>query len=601
MSPLTQSPAIEKPSSWRHRALDGAVVLGITLGIGLISQRWTGLDTPDSSFYLSLGLHGDAITDRVAEPYYAWTRLGAILPMRALTTLFGTFPGLEAYRLLLLIACVAGAFLTLRRFTDRTWSALLTLMILLNTVLLGYLGNPYLTRSVFAGTFLIIAVATSTYVQRGQLNQPTRRVALITGTTAGVIVGWLVMTNPYGAILAGTLWVVLIGAATIRIRTTQAATALLYALVAALVGSLLTWVAFLLAGRATFPTLDWLQTYMDWNARLTYSDFASPEPVWLSDISLLVPVAILITTAFAWLINRRSLPAQLGFLLSASIVALTFALEPLMGGITLEAPMYQAMLWPPLLMGIACSATAVQANARLTWISAAIGVVGIASIALAGRWPGPLDAVGGVLLTAGITVTCCLLWRWATKIQLQKTCSQTSINRRVVGAIAGLAVLLAGAQLLQNSRRDLGLYYLSPYANAYLANAIETKVRTAVNAQDFVLQNTTPEDEIQLWVGGDWAGGDRELYVVAGMQMWGPNIATLDPTLSETKAAQLRTTRPTVIEMVAPSMPQLLEFWSSLPRDANPSPPNCYDFSWPSERVPTGHLCLSNLNWSQAS
>ena len=32
-----------------------------------------------------------------------------------------------------------------------------------------------------------------------------------------------------------------------------------------------------------------------------------------------------------------------------------------------------------------------------------------------------------------------------------------------IGAIAGLALLLSCAQLLQNSRGDLGLYYLSPY------------------------------------------------------------------------------------------------------------------------------------------
>jgi len=223
--------------------------------------------------------------------------------------------------------------------------------------------------------------------------------------------------------------------------------------------------------------------------------------VWLGDISLLVLVAILMTTAFAWLINRRSLPAQFGFLLCASTLALTFALEPLMGGITLEAPMYQAMLWPPLLIAVACSATAVRANTHLTWPSAAIGVVGVAATALAGRWPGALNTVGGVLLTAGITITCCLLWGWANKTSRLDPSHQSVINRRVVGAITGLAVLLAGAQLLQNSRRDLGLYYLSPYSNAFLANPIEAKVRTAVNAQDFVLSNTTPKDQIQLWVG----------------------------------------------------------------------------------------------------
>ena len=590
MSPLTSATTVAQRLTLRRRALDGAVVLAITIVIGLISQRWTGLDTPDSSFYLTLGLHGSAITDRVAEPYYAWTRLGAILPMRALTTLFGTFPGLEVYRLLLMLACVTGAFLTLRRFTGRTWSTLLTTMIMLSTVVLSYLGNPYLTRSVLAGTFLIIAIAAVTYVNAGRLRLPTQRAAATGGALAGIVIGWLVMTNPYGAILAGLIWLSLLLAATLKQR--QLLRQLPSTLLTGLLTSLITWGLFIAAGRAAFPRLNWLQTYLDWNARLTYSDFASPEPVWLADISLLVPVAILITTTILCVFKRKSLPAQLGFLLSVATIALTFALVPLMGGITLEAPMYQAMLWPPLLLAAACSSLAVAGKPPLTLPVLLAAVLAILAVALAGRFPGVLSPFTGILLAVVMVVACSVLWLWGAA-------SARSPATSAIAAVAGLAVLLAGSQLLQNSRRDIGLYYLSPYANAYLPNAIEAKVRTAVNAQDFVLANTNPDDQIQLWVGGDWAGGDRELYVVAGMQMWGPNIATIDPILDPAKAADLSRTQPSVIEMVAPSMPQVLEFWASLPPEANANAPNCYDFTWPDETIKTGHLCLARLSWSQ--
>lgn len=595
---------------WRDRLVELGLVLAVTAGVGLLSQRWTGLDTPDSSFYLSLGLHGDAITDRVAEPYYAWTRLGVLLPMRALTGVLGTFPGLEAYRLLLVLICVAAAYLMLRRFGGPLLAAVLTTMIMLNTVLLGYLGNPYVTRSVLAAAFALLAVVGCTYLTAGTIRAPAPSAAALAGAVAGLIVGWLVMTNPYGALVFGALWVILVGAAHLRARVRP--WTLLLTLAAAVAGSVTSWGLLLLAGRAAFPRLDWISTYRVSLATIDQSNFASDVPVWLGDISLLVPVSILAVTVIHLVIRPRSLPAQAAALLSVSTIALTFALLPVMGGVTLESPMYQAFLWPTSLSAAALSAVAAirpapppgpTADTRLRppgWLSAVAALIAVIAVALAGRWPGAMTLRTGLLLAAVMVAGCCLLWL-LTRHTTGESVTPGRAGRTgmtVVAGITGLALLLAGAQLLQNSRRDLGLYYLSPYANAFLGNAIEAKVRTAVNAQDFVLANTTTEDQIQLWVGGDWAGGDRELYVVAGMQMWGPNIATLEPTLSTEKVTQLRRAQPTVLEMIAPSMEQILQFWASLPTDANPTPPDCYDFNWPTERVRTGHLCLTRLTWS---
>ncbi len=107
-----------------------------------------------------------------------------------------------------------------------------------------------------------------------------------------------------------------------------------------------------------------------------------------------------------------------------------------------------------------------------------------------------------------------------------------------IGAIAGLALLLGAAQLLQNSRGDLGLYYLSPYSWAFTANPIADRIGTAVEVQEWLLAQTTREDQILSWVDGQWVDGDRELYVVAGMQLWGENRVTLEPTMTDEDVAR---------------------------------------------------------------
>ena len=45
------------------RPVELIIPLGIALVITAIAQRWSGLDTPDSSFYASLALFGDEVTE----------------------------------------------------------------------------------------------------------------------------------------------------------------------------------------------------------------------------------------------------------------------------------------------------------------------------------------------------------------------------------------------------------------------------------------------------------------------------------------------------------------------------------------------------------
>lgn len=552
----------------------------IWLVVGLTTPRWTGLDTPDSSFYLSLSLFGSEVTDRAPVDSYWWTRLGFIAPNRLLTEVLGPWGGFAAYRMILLLGIVAGAMVLLRRFTSLPTAATLTTMIALSTVVLGYVGNPYLTGSVLAGTVVLIACS---QFDRGWVY-----------ALSGVIMGWLVMVNPPGFLLAGVIWL----AVRIHRQITQAQPWSAFPrgpgiAAAAGIGA---FAAFWLAGRWIFPGMDWFGAYLQASG-IDLSNFASTEPVWLQDASLLVPLAALAVALATWARDRASTPARLAVVISATSIGFMLVFSPLMGGIALEAPMYQAMLWPPALLALALAAASVIGATPWTPMAWIVAVAGVIAVVAAGRWPGAWSATAClVAMVVLVAATICALLlagrtRWPAAL-----------------ALAGIGMLLAGSQLVQNSRGPLGLYYLSPYNWALNANPIEAKVRVAVNAQQWLLARTTSDDRIAMWVGGNWVGGDRELYVVAGMQLWGgENLVTLAPILDPDGRAKLEQVRPSVVSMVAGSTAEVLDFWRSLPPELRASPPQCYDATWsPSPDEPTWrnpapvstvHSCLTRLTW----
>jgi hypothetical protein len=541
----------------RARLGDALAVLGVTLLTALLGQRWAGLDTPDSSFYLSLGLFGDEVAQRAVEPAYYWTRLGAILPTRALSEVLGTGAGLAALRGLLLLIVVASVYCVVRRITGRPAATVLTALLALNTVLLSYLGNPYVTAASFAGLALAIA---------GSLGR-----GVAPAVAAGAGLGWLVMIHPQAALLGATVWVALGWHGRRPVRAWLVSGAVAVGVAAAFWG----------VGRLAFPGRDWLGTLLDWNSRLQYDVFASESPVWIQDISLLVPVLGLALAVIAWARQRTAPWAQQAVVVSASSIGFMLVFSPLQGGVPLEAPMYQATLWLPTLMVLALVLGGWMEQDAGTWRTWVLGAVAVAAVALAGRTSFAVPLLAGWVVVVALIVLTVLR------------------PARSAAAALGLAtLLLASAQVLQNARGNLGLYYLSPYSWAFVDNPVAQKVRTAINAQEWLLAQTTADDRILSWVDGDWVGGDRELYVVAGMQLWGENRVGLSPTLTPEEAERMRELRPSVVQLVGRSMPAVLAYWSSLPREARAQPPVCYDFAWPSETVPVGHSCLARLDWA---
>jgi len=155
----TGTAATESRSAVNTRGLfyDAAAVLGITSLAALVSQPWTGVNSPDSEFYASLALFGDQVASRALDAAYLWTRLGYIVPVRGLVTTFDPWIGFEVWRWLLIALIVGATYLSVRLVAGRWLATIAATLVTLSTIVLGFVGNTYLTGTILAATWLLIA------------------------------------------------------------------------------------------------------------------------------------------------------------------------------------------------------------------------------------------------------------------------------------------------------------------------------------------------------------------------------------------------------------------------------------------------------------
>jgi hypothetical protein len=160
--------------------------------------------------------------------------------------------------------------------------------------------------------------------------------------------------------------------------------------------------------------------------------------------------------------------------------------------------------------------------------------------------------------------------------------------------IVGLIIFLSATQLIQNSRDQIGLYYSSPFAWAYQDNPIKLKLANSLKAQQWLIENTGPTDQILSYVDGSWLDGDRDLYVAAAMQFWGENRSGVDATIRPEDLDRITATKPTVIALYGSDKTNLEQYASSLPKELNLGSLTCTDFDWPT--APGGvSLCLAKV------
>lgn len=566
------------------------IVAALTAAISLLSQRWTGFNSPDSEFYASLALFGSDVADRALDPAYTWTRLGYIAPVRGLVLLFGPWAGFEIWRVLLIAMVVGAVFaVVLIAGRSRVLATVLAALVGVNTLVLAYLGNPYLTGTALAVMMVLFALAVTYLGSSGARGVgpvvfgrtlPRWWAALL----SGALVGWLVTINPYTAVLGVAGWLAVRGIAVWKIRADRFSRLFTDA-AAAVVGFVVSFGLFLLVGLWMFPGRSWFGTYFEWNSALDYTVFIGDATTWQRDTALLVVVLAIIVSLVAVIAQPRHRWAWAALALSVMNVVITGALMLVMPGPWLEAPHYVALLWPMALMALVLSFTSFQPGTRegKPLFSSLVAVVGIVGVVLA-LWAGRFDQV----LALNVA--------WVFFIVLVVVVIGVGIavpRRWNVGVAVLLSLTMAGTfvvgQVWQNGRGNLGIYGQYPFRSAFVDFNFDEQMASKIALQEWLLENTLNEDRIGLWTDVDRLAADA-----AGMQLWGYyNLVSTSEVMTREESEELSRLKPTVIAMYAPDRAQIDTFLASLPPWALPTDLRCT--SAPYLGVGTGEVVLCRV------
>lgn len=575
----------------RSRLLDAAAVTGVWafVSFGSTAQRWTGLDTPDSEFYATLGLFGHEVTDRAAYPVYYWTRFGTILPVRWLTELLGPWNGYAAFWLLLVAVIVTAVFAMTRRFTTRFVASLLAGFVSLSTVVLGMLGNPYVSGTAIAATLVLISAVVFTLPKPGTTEEDRAASRVVAPIVAGLALGWLAMTNPYATMLAAAVWAV----ATLVVALQWRSGRLLYLGRAVLLGGLgaaATFLSLLLLGRVEFPGMDWLETNLYWSRVLNSADYVTDVWSFRKDVVFVVPAVALVAVVVLLMLRPADRLLRVAAVLSPAAVGYGLGFLILSPSNTFEIPHYQALQWPPALAAVVLAVAAVIGNRRAPWWVVAAGGLAVLAAIVAGHWGGTMDLAVGWLLgataAAVFVVTCALAW---SRIDIGS-------GRAMLAVVVATGLLFASFQLLQNAHRPLTFTAESPYVNAFTPNDVFAKVDSAHQAEQWLIDATTSDDTVMVWVDADW-GVDESLLPMAAFQLWGANQITSLPSLYGPELERAAGLRPSVIAMYGRTKQAIWRFWGALPKDVRHSDPQCSQYPWPNPTVPTAYVCLTRLTW----
>ena len=488
------------------------------------SENWASRYTPDSEFYFSLAVFGSDVTDRAIYPAYYWTRLGVLVPQRALIESFGVWGGFAAYRLALLTVVVASAYVTVRRFWPSPALACAgALTCGLNTVVLSFAGDSYITGTAVAGLFLLLALTVCVATSR-------EGPQLMFAAAAGCAMGWLAMINPYAVLLGSftcaTAFLLLARWSRTPLRRMAAL------VVAAAAAAWSIFVTFLFAGTLMFPGMGWLATTRQYVGLLDPADYTSATFDWArTETSLAV---VLIAAAMAvgvWATTAAAAAARTGAALAGSGLVFAGLYRALQPGPFFEASFYSALLWPGALLGFVlagCTVLAPLLAAWPAWVRWSAPPLVFAVAVAAGHSTAILSVAAAVAVTAGITA--------ALAVAGVLLARASEARSRLLPMAAAALLAVAGLQVLQNGRSaSPGVVERDPYFWAFHDVDAEKRLERALAVQRWVLEQTAPQDRVLVWVEPG-AGFETE----AAMQLWGPNSLSnkAKPTPVELAAAQ---------------------------------------------------------------
>lgn len=574
----------------RERWADVLTVSVITAFVSLVSQRWSGFNSPDSEFYASLALFGSEVTDRTFESAYLPTRLGYIAPVRLLVSAFGPWVGFEVWRIFLLLLIVGSTYAVVHIAGRSRWlAAVLAALVGLNTVVLAFLGNTYLTGSILAAMFVLTALAVSLLghaagTGRGAIGGHRWTTAFV----SGLVSGWLLMLNPYAFVLGVGLWLSVRVVVLVRLGTARWHRLMVDAM-AGIAGFGIAVGIFLAAGQAIFPGSNWLETYLEWNARLDYTVFIGDATTWQRDSALIVVVVSLVASVIATIAQPRHRWAWAALALSAANIAITAVMMIVFTGPWLETPTYIAKLWPAALLALVLVFTSMSPGTHegkplRSRITVGAGAIAIPLMLWSGRFDGVLPYATGWVIGLGM-IALILLSALYVRLRWDLVAA--------VLVVAAMTATFVGSQVLQNGRGLLGSYGQYPFRSAFVDFSYEDQMRSKVAVQEWLLANTSAEETIMIWTDPQRLTAD-----IAAMQLWGgDNLASIEATLTRTDVERLGRIRPSVLAMYAPDRSQIDRFAQSLPPWSLPSEPQCTAVPYLGVGTGEAFACVVRLTW----
>ena len=530
------------------------------------ASTWTPPNTPDSEFYLSLGVFGYDVTARAPNPAYYWTRLGVVGPMRTLTRVFGIELGLWIWRWLLITLAIVPTYLFARRWRGVTAGVAAATVVLFNSVFVTVVGNTYPTGAIIS--LLIAECALLGLALVG--GERTRWTCVV---LAGAAVGWIAMCNQIAAIFA-VLAAVPFAVVMVRRNWRPAALSWLVAVLAALG----TFTAFLAGGHLLFPGLSWLDTTRYYAEVLRPDAFRADNLDWLAASPGIVFLLALLTAAVI------AVPATPDRVVLSTLVAGTglcaaFALwnQFVSMGSLLETPVYVAMLWGPALVLAAALVSVMTPTGRRGWITVGLIVAGLVvagTFWTVGVWVVPWGvAIGAVIVAASIG------WRLSP-----------APARPLVGLVA-IGILVCGAQALQNGTpTDVRAISLRiPYWSSYRATTAGAVIRQDLDVQRWVI-GETPGSQVMVW------SPDPTFSSPAAMSLNGPNALSMTKAITPAQRSWVSSVGPVHILTLAATGSGARTLAGRLKvLNLGATTPACTSFPG-DDGVPTVHACLTRLN-----
>ena len=568
--------------------LDLGLVLLVTALIRWLSgaQRFTFLHTPDSEFYYSLGAFGSAVTDRAPFDSYFWTKLGVVLPVHALTQVMPPLAALDTFHVALLALITGSGYVVARLRWSRLGACAAGAFVALNTVVLGFVGDPYASGTAIAALSVLIATASVWALSE----RPFRwwLAALM-----GVVGAWLVMINPYALIVgasgcAGLILAELRAAGRSRLAASAAAL---------LAGFGLAFGVFLALGARVFPGLNWYASLHEFLTNNDLANWAAKDWAWLpSETSLLVPavaaVVGLIAVVLAQLGRGSDSGPDLGARLTRAgaaliwvtlIVAVVYKIVSASN--VIEHSVYSSMLWPTALLSLVLVASATAEPDR-GWARVAVAGGGAVAWIVTGHWTSDISTPTALTLATLVVVAVGALLAWARGDRYL-----LSAARPVAAAGLVCLILLGSAfQVLQNGRPldPTNLHRRVLYELAFVPSDSGSLLAQDTEVQAWLLQATSPDEQLLVW-------NETDTRSAASMQLWGPNTAGtgFDGPLGDAGMDQIRSVRPDALVAYAGSRTAIGAIRAELEAEWIVTP-TCQEFPG-DDQIPPMQVCILRL------